>query len=149
MFKVERAHDLLKELSPLLIAHWEEIGTLKDKIPLSPDFERYLKLQDAGLLLCVSARKEKELIGYSMMFISPSLHYSKNVFAVNDVVYIKPEHRKGFLGIKLMKFVEQELRMIGVSKVYYHIKKEHNWGKIMERLVYIEEEVNNSKIIGE
>lgn len=149
MFKVEPLQDILLEMAPLLVEHWLEIGVNREQIPLSPDFSKYIALQDAGVLHCVSVRVEGKLVGYSLTFLQPHLHYSKNLFALNDIIFISKDYRKGTLGFKLIKFVEDEMKRKDVSKIVYHIKTAHNFGKILERLGYTAEEINYCKYIGD
>lgn len=148
-FNVEKFHDVVEEIVPLWFDHWEEVATNKDKIPLDPDYEMYSTLEKMGRLLIVTMRDESVLVGYSFMFVGPHIHYKSTKVAQNDILYIKPSHRKGFAGIKLIKYSEEQCKMVGTTKVVWHIKTDHNFGKIMERLGYNLFEVNYGKYIGE
>ena len=148
-YKVERFEQFVKEVIPLWQDHWEEIATHKDKIPLDPDFDRYQQLQDREQLICITVRDNGKLVGYSFMFVFPHIHYKSTIIGLNDLLYLKPEYRKGFSGVKLIKMSEEQCRLKGAKKVVWHIKTDHNFGKIMERLGYNLFEVNYGKYIGE
>lgn len=148
-YKIEKFNAFEDEVYPLWKDHWEEVATNKDKIPLDPDFNGYRYLQKAGSLLCVTCRDNGNLVGYSFMFVFPHIHYKSTLTAMNDILYLKPEYRKGFAGVRLIKLSEEACRSRGVKKIAWHIKTDHNFGKIMERLGYNLFEVNYGKYIGE
>jgi len=125
--------EFCEELGPLLHAHYKEIAHYQD-IELSPDFSKYKQLYDAGVLRVYTARKEKELIGYVIFFFNYSLHYQKSLQAVQDVLFIHPEHRG--VGTRLIKWADEQLRAEGAQVVYHHVKKEHNFGALLERFGY-------------
>lgn len=149
MYNVEKFQDFKNEIFHLWHDHWEEIATDKDKIPLDPDVLKYQQMQNREDLLCITCRSKGELVGYAFMLIFPHLHYKTTLVAMNDLLYLKPQYRKGFAGIRLIKFAEKCCKDIGVQKIVWHIKTDHNFGPIMERLGYNLFEVNYGKYIGE
>jgi GNAT superfamily N-acetyltransferase len=102
-------------MEDLLTAHW-------DTIPLAVDWEQYRWLERHGILRAISMRQAGQLIGYNVFFVRPTLHYSTSLWAVNDVIYLDPDHRKGMAGVRLIRAAEPMLRGIGVQQVLYHTK---------------------------
>ena len=148
-FQVERWSDLQAEMLPLLSKHWEEIAINRDKIPLDIDMDRYAALEEAGALHIVTAREDGELIGYHVAIVSPHLHYKSTLHGITDVYFIRPEHRKGFTGIRLFKRVEEEMRKLGVRKLFTGTKLHLDMGKVFERLGYSPTERLYTKYIGD
>lgn len=126
---------LIEEVGPLLEQHWREIAH-DLTIPLSPAWGRYHALQDAGALRIYTARREGELIGYACFIINHNLHYSTSLQALQDVIFVRKDLRRGTLGTRLIKFSEEQLKADGVQVVFHHIKAKHNWGALIERLGY-------------
>ena len=147
-FAVENIEDIIEELKPLTEAHWEEIALNKDNIKLNPDWERYKMLSKCGMLQLVTARIEGKLIGYCCDIIATSLHYSDHLFAVNDVLFLHHDHRKGKNAIALLKFVENELKKRNASVHYLHMKIEHDFESLAQYLGYKKVEYNYSKFLG-
>ena len=149
-YQVEKLKDILDELKPLLELHWEEIALNKDKIKLNPDWDSYMKLEEAGILQLVTARETGswQLVGYSVDLVSTSLHYSDHSFAINDVLFIHPDHRKGRVAIGLFAAVEEELKNRFVSLHVLHMKVEHSFEKLADYLGYKKVEYNYSKYLG-
>ena len=70
-------------------------------------------------------------------------------YANNDMVPAdtKKEKRKGFVGIKLLKFMEESLKAKGVQKIYMGHKLHINLTPILERLGYKQIEKLFTKVI--
>lgn len=134
-FHLEPFEHVIAEMMPLLERHFEEISANQD-IPLEVDRDGYQKLQDLGTLRIFTARKQGQLIGYSVYFIHHNLHYKSSLQAVQDVLFIDKEHRKGTVGGHLIKWCDNQLRSEGVQVVYHHVKAAHNFGPLLERIGY-------------
>lgn len=125
--------ELCKELGPLLQSHYKEIAHYQD-IELNPNFSKYKKIDDLGGLRIYTARKEKKLIGYVIFFFDYNIHYQKSLQAIQDVLFIHPEYRG--VGAQLIKWADEQLKIEGAQVVYHHVKKEHNFGPLLERFGY-------------
>lgn len=134
-FKREIASEsLFEELRPLLFAHWREIAHYQD-IELKPDWSTYLKVEEMGCLRVFTARDDQEkLIGYAVFMVRPNLHYSDSIQACQDILYVDKE-RRGF-GAKFIAWCDRALQAEGVQAVYHHVKREHNFGSLLERMGY-------------
>src|SRR3990167_4142324 len=128
-FGIEKVSQVLNEIIPLCIKHWEEIAHFKD-IPLEIDRDGYARLENLGLLRIFTAREDTKLIGYSIYIVSYNMHYKSSLQAKQDVLYIDKEKR-GF-GHKFILWCDEQLKKEGVQVVYHHIKAAHNWGKMIE-----------------
>lgn len=129
--KVAKVRD---EITPLLLAHYAEIGQ-RDLLVL-PDWDAYLKAEEEGKVFILTARCEGVLIGYNVMLLASHLHYADARVAQNDVIYVAPEHRNGKVSIGLIRHFETAMRAIGFDKIYYHAKPVNNFGKLLERMGY-------------
>lgn len=135
--------DIKEELKVLLVDHYNELTLNKDVVKLNPIWEAYEAMEKAGRFVMYIARDDK-LWGYSAWFVTPHMHYADLMVAVNDVLYLHKDQRKGSTGIKLIKFSESMLKQRGVNKIVWHIKKSNDWSSILYRMGYSDEE----KIVG-
>jgi len=121
IFALERAKDIFEEIKPLLEKHWAEVSFYKD-IPLAPDWDAYLQMDEMGVLRAYTARDdENKLVGYAVFFVRKNPHYvSSPPQAVQDIIFIDPEKR-GF-GVKFILWTEKQLAAEGVQVVFHHIK---------------------------
>lgn len=137
---------LFDELMPLFEQHYLEISHFQD-VPLDPNFEAYLAMEASGALRIYVAREEDgEILGYSAYIILRSPHYRTMVQAMQDVLFIRKEHR-GF-GRDFLSWCEEQLKADGVSALATHVHVKHDFGKMLERLGYEKFEHNYIKRLG-
>jgi len=148
-YQAEKLETCLEEMKPLLTEHWEEVAWYKDEIEFKPDYDKYYQIEALGMLHVVTVRDGGELIGYNLNFINAHLHYSDHKYAVNDIIFLKPEHRHASIAIELMAITEKELRELGVSVMTMHMKVDHPFKSLMEQVDFARQEYIYSKRIGE
>ena len=148
-YQQEFLHSVQDDIKPLLEEHWEEVALNKDKIKINPDWEAYFSLESQGKLDIFTARDEGVLVGYFVVFVYPHIHYKDHLFAKNDLIYLSPSHRKGFTGIRLIKFAEKCLKEDGVSVLVVNTKNRRPFHKVMQFLGFTPEDVEYSKYIGD
>ncbi len=135
VYAVEKYSDIEPELKQLYPEHYEEL-TVSKNFPLDPDYTRYSRLEQMGMLHVTSCRKDGELIGYVLMLIGPALHYKSCLVGHEDIYFLKKEHRKGRTGIKMFHFVEQEMKKLGVDRIVMGTKVYSDNSKLFEYLGY-------------
>lgn len=147
-FQEEQLIDCLEEMKPLLEAHWLEVAKYQDKIAFSPDYDRYFLLENQGMLHIATARDDGKLVGYYISIVAPSLHYSQDLFAVNDVLFLDPEYRSKDTGYQMFKFAEKCLKVLGVSVMTIHMKTDLPFDSLCEARGFENIERLYSKYIG-
>lgn len=125
-----------EEALPLLERHRQEISHYPD-IPLEVDTGRYEAAEAVGKLRVYTARIEGNLVGYAVFFVMPNGHYVSSLQAVQDVLYVAPEHRRGSVGLRLVREAERMLAAADVQVIYHHVKHAHPaLGAILSRRGY-------------
>lgn len=133
-YQREKIFDCLPEMKPLFDEHYDEIEKFKD-IKFDPDLTKYKALEDLGFLYLFTARVDSKLVGYALFFVDLNLHYKNSVQAHQDAMFVRSDFR-GKTGYNLIKFCDEELKKVGVQVVYHHVKAEHDFGKLLERIGY-------------
>lgn len=146
---VESFEGNLDYLKPLLPIHYKELALNQDKVPLSPQFDKYIAAEQRGELLFVALRKKGELVGYFIGFVSPGLHYSTCLTCQMDIFYVLPEHRGSGTGFQLFKFVEKQLKNRGVQRLFVGSKLHKDASWLFEKLGYMPVETYYSTWLGE
>lgn len=131
----ESVYKVAEEVTPLLREHWQEV-TPDHNRELNVDWLYYFKAESLGHFVGYSARYNGELIGYLAYFIHPHPHYKQEIVGKEDVFFILPKYRTGSLGIRLMKFAEQELKLRGVTLLLQHSKVHKPIDAILKRMNY-------------
>jgi hypothetical protein len=129
--------ELMDEALPLLQAHWEEVAFYKD-VPLDPHLENYKLLNDVGCLKIITARINKELVGYTVFLISQMAHYKTQKIAQQDVFFVRQDKRKTMMGvgITLLNESERVLSELDVDVVQHHVKVYKDFGPMLEKFGY-------------
>ncbi len=141
---------LAAELLPLMKAHYEEIAHFKD-IPLDPDFEQYIALEQAGLFRAFIIRADGiakiegfepgAIVGYAGFFVRKNIHYKGSLQASQDVIFVHEKFRHAGVGGEFINFCDEELQEEGVEAIYHHVKVAHNFGPLLKKLDYEEVDV--------
>ncbi len=134
------------QLQVLAEREYEEVGQ-KDLDALNVDWNRYRELDDAGKLATFIARRDGALVGYAVFVVQTHIHYQDALVAANSAVYVVPEARVGRVALKLLRYAEIGLKAQGVKKVYYHVKREKDFGRLLEHLGYMDAERMFAKVI--
>ena len=147
--QVEPFVPFLAEVRDLLPLHYEELALNKDKVPLDPQFEEYLRRDLAGQVLSVTLREDGKLVGYFVGFIAPGLHYKTCLTLTMDIFWTHHTIRGGFGGVKLFRAVEKEAKRRGVQRVFYGSKLHKDASRLFEFLNMDAVELYYTKWIGE
>ncbi len=148
-YQQEFLTSVVDDIKPLIKSHWDEIALNQDRIKLNPDWEAYQNFEDQHRLRIFTARDEGELVGYFVVIIGVNIHYKDHLFASNDIIYLSPNHRKGFTGIRLIKFAEKCLREDGISVLTINTKVHQPFDKLMDFLKFNKVERVYSKYVGD
>lgn len=146
---VESFEENLEYLKPLLPIHYKELALNQDKVPLSPQFDKYVATEKQGGLIFVTLRKAGQMVGYFIGFIAPGLHYSTCLTCQMDIFYVLPEHRGSGTGFQLFKFVEQQLKKRGVQQLFVGSKLHKDASWLFEKLNYTPVETYYSAWLGD
>lgn len=143
-FAQEMLVDVIDELRPLFEKHWKEIAHYQD-IELNPNYEAYFATERAGMLKVYTVRHEQtnNIVGYAVYVVAPALHYRQSIQAVEDIIFIDPDHRGD--GKKFIEWCDEELKMLGVQVVTHHIKFSHDWSRMLEKIGYEKVEMRLSR----
>lgn len=125
IYQTEKFSDVIEESLPLLRKHWLELARNQDKIPLEINVDGYKTLERLGLLKIFTVRESSHLIGYAAYVINYHPHYKTTKFANSDIFWVDPTHRGKTVGVRLFKFIEEQLKLEGVDVMHTSYKLAH------------------------
>lgn len=137
--QVENLTQTLEELKPHFPSHWEELGLYKDKMPLDPQYDVYLKYDAAGQAFLTTLRADGKLVGYFVGFVAPGLHYQQTLTCKMDICYIDPAYRDAGNGFLLFETAKAALAKRGV-KLWWVGSKNHKPIEAFFRLLGFEQQ---------
>ena len=142
--------DRIDECWGLLEAHWHEIARNKQVMVLNPDRERYAQLQEQGALLTLAVLDpDGEIVGYSVNFFGPHIHYADLIVCNNDLLFLREDLRPSRIGLQLLKETERAATARGARLMLWHAKENTALAKIMPRMGYGVQDIIFSKQLGD
>lgn len=109
-------------LRDLAYEDWQEVENHTAEVPLDIDWDRMRSLEAGHVYRIIAARRDGVLVGYNAFFLNYHMRYRGTVYAISDVLYLKPEERRGMTGVLFLKESDRLLKEAGVQKVRYSIK---------------------------
>lgn len=133
----------------MLDLHYAELALNKEHVPLSPQYDEYLRRDASGMLFLVTLRNAGALVGYFIAFKAPGLHYSTCLTLIMDIFFVHPDYRDGTAGVKLFKAVEKEAKRQGVQRMFVGSKVHKDASRLFEALKYTKVETTYSLWLGD
>lgn len=118
------------ELWPLLVEHREELTTNKALMRLNPDVDRYRHAEASGFGMTIVARDGDQIVGYSINFVAPHIHYKDVLMVYNDALWTTHSHR-ALVGAQLMAETKAAGKRRGASLMAWHAKPNTTLDRIL------------------
>ena len=112
----------LDDAANVLVEHWDELALNKEYVKLAPDRKKYKQLQELGIINNIVVYDSDVVVGYSVLIVQPNLHYSENVFAYVDIIYVSKQYRQSSIGARLLLATEHLAKELGASVITHHAK---------------------------
>lgn len=144
--QAERMADILPELHALHEAHYLETETYRAGIAMNPDYQAMLRTERAGKLLQVTARHGGVLVGNMRVYMQESLH-TQTPICTEDTFFVMPEHRGGFLAVRMWQYTERAVIALGVREIYFDSKTVNRADSMARYLKYQAVGIKFAKVI--
>ena len=135
-FKRERLSKVLEKdsLANLVAQNWYEAEDFRDEIELDVDWEKYITLEDLGMLGFYTVRNNKDkLVGYAAVFADNNLHHKQDIFAKIETFFVHPKHRSHGTALKFFQYVIDDIKRHDVSLITFSVKYKHLIEKVLPR----------------
>ena len=135
--QAERFTEVLPELESLHAAQWSETEKARLGVAMDPNYTYMAEQERAGQLIQFTARDSAtwELVGNMRVYIYRDLH-AKQLTGKEDTFFILPEHRGGFLAVRLWQFAEKSVVSVGVREVRFSSKLVNKADRMARYLKY-------------
>lgn len=139
---------MLPEAKEIFPQHWKELAVFQTEIKMDLDEAKYAALEQAGILLVLTARTAQRLVGYYVWFLMPHPHYADSgPMGLTDMYFVLPEYRSG-VGAKLFIQSEKTLKERGVIKAITSCKAHQDHTEFLQRLGWTLTDFTFCKYIG-
>ena len=116
----------------LFLMAWRETG---GETQLDIDWDQYLGVESMGLLTAWAAWRGGTMVGYSVMVVLPSMH-SRIMVAESLALFVHPEHRRGGLGMRLIRLTEASANESG-AELRWRSKSGQALDRLLPRMGYV------------
>lgn len=144
----ERMADVVDEIKPLHAEHWAETETHRHGERLNPDYARFMDYERMGRFLLVTVREKDSghMVGNYAAYLNYSTHTQK-LSATEDTLFLSRAHRRGRLGVELIRFSEYAMATVGVHELRVTVKLVNTVGPMLERMGYQPVETGYLKLL--
>jgi len=137
VIQCERLQSNVAGLSALHYEHWMETEGHHAEAGFNPDYQRGVDLEAQGRYLLIVARERAtgRLVANYGLYLARSMH-SQQLIATEDTLFVARAHRSGPLGIRLIRYAEAALRLLGCTELNVSVKLVNKVGPMIERMGY-------------
>jgi GNAT superfamily N-acetyltransferase len=144
---------IAKECPKLFRAHFREMGRQLAGIPFDLDWNAFAAASQMERLLFVTVRDGDQLVGYVSTQLGPHQNYKSTLHGFINAVWLHPDYRKGWTGLRLLKENEYLLKKRGVVRVMvaemlsYKNANDRRLRVLFKRMGYTPIEVHWEKVL--
>lgn len=135
MFALERIEDIQDEIKPLHRAHWNETEEHRHGLPFNPDYQTFIRYEQAGRYVLFTLRIDGDLVGNCAMYLDMSAH-TQTLIATEDTLYLLPEARHKHRGRRFIFWIEEQLKQIGAREIQITVKTVNKAERMFRLLGY-------------
>ena len=146
-YRLIKFDDYLDDLDQMLYEHWMEMGHYHDTAPLDPDYYSAAALQDNERLLTVGVFDGDEMVGYSINILTNFFHSRETMGAQNAVLWLRPEYRRGLIGVKLIQYTEAMAKGMGCKFFLLAARPDTVMFELLPKLKYDVHETVYSRVL--
>lgn len=148
-FKIveQKIMDNIQSFEEMFREHWDEVAKNKSLMVLKPDYDKYIMLENIGVMKTLVAYMDDEVVGYSVNFLQPHLHYSDVISCFNDIVFLRKDKRNSPVGLRLIKATEKAAKEWGAHMMLWHVKEDSSIDKILPRIGYGIQDIVYSRVL--
>lgn len=145
-----RAKDVLARLWVLHKEHWAETEEHRHAVEFHPDYDRAIDLEAQGryMLIVVEDNVTGAFVGNYGLYLARSMH-TQNLIATEDTLFVSKLHRRGRVGIELIRYTERALAQLGAEELSVSVKQVNQVGQMIERMGYMPVGTQYTKILKE
>ena len=140
-FLVEKIEHIVDEIKPLHLAHWQETEAHRHDLPFNPDYDTFIRYEQAGRYILFTLRMRGYLMGNCAMYLDRSTH--------TQTLYLLPEARKGRRAMAFIRYCEDALYQLGVKEINVSVKTVNKAERFFRIAGYRHVENGLSKILEE
>lgn len=119
---------------PIIQEHWDEVDQRNTVQTLSPRWELYKDLEDAGYYFALVAKKDDQYISYVSNYVQPSMHVSNSIQLISESLFVLPEYRDKGVGSSILQSAKNVGKAMGADYWVLNLKSFQSHDNLIEGL---------------
>jgi len=128
---------LIEEIVPIQDRYWQETEGHYKKRAARPAWPIYMVAQNNGMLKAVIARSDGKVVGGAMVLVTED-PFCACVLGAVSLIYLLPEYRNGWNGIKIAKMAISQAKSAGAEFITAQTCLHNGTDKIFRHLGFNE-----------
>ena len=145
--QVEPLKQCVVEMSAILLGYWKTTEAAVGVPPLDMDWDYYAAQEAAQQLVLITAREDKEMVGFVMYIVMMHPHHKTVRYALCDILAVKLGYRNVGIGAKLVTAAEPLLKQYYVKRMLHGFRTVYDTEPLFPKLGYTLFEQNYMKAI--
>lgn len=133
LIQAERFRDIWQELEPLHSAQYAETEGYRQGLALNSDVPAGIACERNGGLVQFTVRHDGRLVGHLRVCLGMCNHTQTRIL-MEDALYLLPEYRPGRAVVRLLEFMEESMRALGVYELRVTSKNVNGFGRLLEHM---------------
>lgn len=141
-FEREEIMDIIEDMIKISGGYRDESVPTGNEVygdfKLNVNRDYYAGASKAGILRTFTARctASGAIVGFVVYIVSPDPHFSDRLSALQNLMYLEKEYRRGWAGKKMIEYCEKELEKEGVDMVAQFTSVKKDLTKLLEYMGY-------------
>ena len=116
-FGIERFSNILAEVAPLHLLHYNETEVEYLDHPYNPNYDSYIAMEEDGRFVQFTCRIGLKVVGYLQYYIFRDQHTQQALQAREDAFFLHPLVRGQKIAPQFLAYAEDALRALGCHYV--------------------------------
>jgi len=114
---LEKFSDMLDQVGPLHILHYEETETEYLDDEFNPNYQAYMDMEKDGRFVCFTLRLGWKMVAYLQYYVFRDMHTQRVLNAREDAFFVHPLMRGQKIAPQLLAYAEDALKALGCRYV--------------------------------
>ncbi len=110
---IERFSDMLDQVGPLHLEHYNETETEYLDDEFDPNYQAYMDMEKDGRFVCFTVRLGWKMVAYLQYYVFRDMHTQRVLNAREDALYVHPLFRGQKIAPQLLAYAEDALKTLG------------------------------------
>jgi len=130
----EPLRNALNEVEALLLDYFARTNAQEGQPQLDMDWHAFLRIEENGKLMLMTAREDVELRGFAVYVFYPHLHHAHSIWAMCDILAVDPDHRGKGIATAIVQAAMTRFKVMGIDQIVHGFRTVYDTTPLFEKL---------------